>query len=207
MLNDPKEAIFALSKNLTSLNIYSLILFGSVAKGTFRQDSDIDILVLLDTEIIPTPEEEKKVMNVIFDIESKFDVHVQVIISNKNFVKLDKFFVQHVLNEGTVLYSKSPQLKIQDLSLKPYVLINFIEKNLSPAKRMQLKRILYGYRSFKKIGKKKYTSYSKGLLEKINGIRIRSGVIFVSSGYLDKILPLLDKFKVSHYEHNVWMYA
>ena len=207
MIKHHKDAVFSLAQGLSSLDVYSVVLFGSVAKGTSTEESDIDILVLLNTEISPTKEEEEEVFKIVFGVESKFNVHIEIIISNKNLIKLDKFFVQHVLNEGVVLYAKTPEIKIQDLALKPYVLISFFEKKLKQSKKMLFRRALYCYQSYKIIGKKKYISKSEGLLIKIHGIKVRSGVVLISSSHLDKLLSFLDKFRLPHYEHDLWMHA
>ncbi|MBI3018583.1 MAG: nucleotidyltransferase domain-containing protein [Deltaproteobacteria bacterium] len=145
MFKHHKEAVFALAKELSSLDIYSVILFGSVAKGTATEKSDLDILVLLNTETLPTKAQEEEVFKIVFTIESKFDVHIEILISNKNLGKLDKFFAQHILSDG--------------------------------------------------------------LLSNIQGIKVRSGVILISSSHLDTLISFLNKFHLPHYEHNLWMHA
>ncbi len=49
-----------------------LYLFGSVARGDFGPESDIDVLVLFDGQL--TREVEKEVMDAVFDIELDDDV-------------------------------------------------------------------------------------------------------------------------------------
>ena len=45
-----------------------LVLFGSYARGDYRNDSDIDILVLVNKDEI-TREEEKRIIYALYDIE------------------------------------------------------------------------------------------------------------------------------------------
>lgn len=47
-----------------------IILYGSYARGDYRSDSDIDILVLLDKENI-SYEDEKKIAYTLYDLEFK----------------------------------------------------------------------------------------------------------------------------------------
>ena len=46
----------------------TVILYGSYARGEEREDSDIDLLVLLDKEVI-TLEEDRKIRYPLYDIE------------------------------------------------------------------------------------------------------------------------------------------
>jgi predicted nucleotidyltransferase len=44
------EIISKIVQSLIGLNIYKIILFGSYANGTATEDSDIDLVVILDTD-------------------------------------------------------------------------------------------------------------------------------------------------------------
>ncbi len=57
-----KDSIYASSPNAT------VILYGSQARGDFKEDSDLDILILLDQDKI-TREDEKKIKYPLYDIE------------------------------------------------------------------------------------------------------------------------------------------
>jgi predicted nucleotidyltransferase len=45
-----------------------IILYGSYARGDYRSDSDMDILILLDKEII-NRDDEKKISDPLYDLE------------------------------------------------------------------------------------------------------------------------------------------
>ena len=50
-------------KNLMTVNPYKLVLFGSVSEGAAQNDSDIDLLVILDSDEIASNYEEKCATN------------------------------------------------------------------------------------------------------------------------------------------------
>lgn len=79
--------------------IKSIILFGSVARGTDRPDSDIDLLVVIDQEDFQL---RRDLIGMTFDIllDTGQDISVKV-ISVEDFLVHQKFsFIQEVLSEG-----------------------------------------------------------------------------------------------------------
>jgi predicted nucleotidyltransferase len=82
-----------------------LILYGSYARGDYREDSDVDLLVLIDKDKV-TRSDEKRIKYPLYDIE--FDTGT--IISPLIFAKKDwetrhriTPFYENVLREGRVL--------------------------------------------------------------------------------------------------------
>lgn len=79
--------------------IKNIILFGSVARGTDRSDSDIDLLIVIDLEDFQL---RRDLIGMTFDILLKtgWDISVKV-ISEKDLLAHQKFsFIQEVLSEG-----------------------------------------------------------------------------------------------------------
>lgn len=60
-----------------------IILYGSKARGDFDEESDIDLLILLDSPVTSKLEEE--ITHVTYDIELKYDVVFGKIVENKDF--------------------------------------------------------------------------------------------------------------------------
>lgn len=60
----------------------TLYVFGSVARGDFYPESDIDVLILFDGDL--TREVEKKILDVSFHIELDKDVVYGLMIESKN---------------------------------------------------------------------------------------------------------------------------
>ncbi|NOX85388.1 MAG: nucleotidyltransferase domain-containing protein [Chlorobi bacterium] len=83
----------------------TIILYGSHARGDQRNDSDIDILILLDKESV-TREDEKRVKYPLYEIEFETGQIISPIVLSKNEWetrhKITPFY-ENVIKEGIVL--------------------------------------------------------------------------------------------------------
>jgi uncharacterized protein len=102
-----KEYILNLIKTSVSFTEPSavLILYGSFARGDYREDSDVDLLVLVNKDEI-TREDEKRIKYPLYDIEFE----TGTIISPLVFSRLDwetrhriTPFYENVAREGKIL--------------------------------------------------------------------------------------------------------
>ena len=60
-----------------------IILYGSKARGNFDEESDIDLLVLVSSQVTSKLEEE--IFHISYDIELKYDIVFGEIVENKHF--------------------------------------------------------------------------------------------------------------------------
>lgn len=88
-----------------------IILFGSYAYGNPTPDSDLDILVISNDDILPNSFEEKskiylKIVRLIDGFRSKIpiDLIVHTKPMHELFTKKNSLFSQEVQNSGIVLY-------------------------------------------------------------------------------------------------------
>lgn len=99
------EFVIECKKKLGS-RLKRVILYGSYARGDYNNSSDIDILVLTDYE----PEEFyavlKKISNITYDIELKYDVILTPLINNlynfNNSLESIPFYT-NIQKEGVIL--------------------------------------------------------------------------------------------------------
>ncbi len=104
--NTEIQAINELKKRVLSLYPDAeIILFGSKARGDYSKDSDIDILILLDTEV--NSKLEEKIIGDIYDIELKYELLFGLLILNKNYwykdYKGNPFLRENIVREGMMI--------------------------------------------------------------------------------------------------------
>ena len=89
------------AKKMKSDKIKLMVLFGSVARGDYRPDSDIDILVVSDYHNEIWPEISQIIGNTVFENGELLSVHVMP----ENIFKetKDYSFLTNVLKEGIIL--------------------------------------------------------------------------------------------------------
>lgn len=78
-------------------NVIAIILFGSYAKGTQREDSDIDIAIITDDIKTDKFDEEVKLMQLRNDIDYRIEPHI---ISVADFENDETPFVVEVKKTG-----------------------------------------------------------------------------------------------------------
>lgn len=83
----------------------TVILFGSYARGDYREDSDIDILVLIDKDKV-TFEDDKRIGYPIYHISLNYDILITpLIFSRKAWETRHRIspFYKNVTREGIIL--------------------------------------------------------------------------------------------------------
>jgi len=106
------DIISKIVQSLIGLNIYKIILFGSYARGTATEDSDIDLLVVLDTEEFAKTFKDRMarnltVSNALLDINREFAMDI-IVYSQGEFEYLEKKesdFIKEIKNTGVEIYA------------------------------------------------------------------------------------------------------
>lgn len=202
-----KDLVFEFVKLVSDFDtVLSVILYGSVAKGTADKRSDIDFIVIFDTpKDVGKMREKGMISQIALDLEKKYDKNIQIVFTNKKFDRLDNYFVEQVFREGIILFGKVPQVDVKKLRLEPYSIIHYSLKNLSHQDKMRVKRALYGSKTVRKYKRKTYTSIKKGLVEELNADRIGIASILVSKKKSGLIKEVLDRFNAKYKEVEVWL--
>lgn len=191
-----KEPVFEFVKRITDFdNVKYIFLFGSVARETADKRSDIDICVIINDN------NRKRISETALDLEKAYNKNIQVVIS-KNFEGLDDYFIKQLMNEGILLYGKTPIIKLKNLKCEEYVLFSYSLENLKHSEKMKLKRILYGYNTIKRSDKKTYKSFYQGLIKEMGGFSPGKGCLLIpinNSKYIENIFKE-NKIKYSKVE-------
>ena len=179
-----------------SAKISRIILFGSVARCTFDEESDIDLFIDTKEDL----ESEIKRTLYLFqnsDIQKKWDLKG---IKNDLSIKtgdLDKWKLKRdIITDGIILYSKFKEIPE---NAEYYLLITPSFKKFSKSQKVKIWRNLYGYKQ--KVGKKVYKT--EGLLKKLNGKRVENGII-VKMSNKKHIVDFLNKKRVNYTVNEVW---
>ncbi len=94
-------------KKLYGTHLCKVILYGSYARGDFKEDSDIDIMILLDlSELeIKTYGQELSYMTYDFNLDNDLDIK-PIAKSEKHFKKwiMNYPFYHNIEKEGVILY-------------------------------------------------------------------------------------------------------
>lgn len=101
-------------ESLKVIDPYKIIIFGSVANGTDKMFSDIDIAVIINKENVPKNYDEKLenklfVRNAILDLS--FEIPIDLLVyTKKEFDRLkntNKPFFSEITEKGKILYEKA----------------------------------------------------------------------------------------------------
>ena len=82
-----------------------VVLFGSYAQGTAKQDSDIDLLVVAETAL-PPPERYGAVRRLVADFPAAFDIIVKTPEEYARWRSVVNHIVYFADKYGTVLYER-----------------------------------------------------------------------------------------------------
>jgi predicted nucleotidyltransferase len=105
------EIITQINLSLHHLNVSRIILFGSYAKGTQSDDSDIDLLVVTNDNFIFESFAQKmeiklKIANALSPLRkfADLDLIVHTKPMYEKFIRLNSGFKKEILSSGAVIY-------------------------------------------------------------------------------------------------------
>lgn len=103
-----------LVKQLKTHDPLTIILFGSFSKGNYNEDSDIDLLVVLDSDLLPRTYEEKMMMKASLRksiIEINRQIAIDLLVYTKREMEIlrseDNAFLDEISKTGRVMYEKA----------------------------------------------------------------------------------------------------
>ena len=185
--------------------IKEVILFGSVAKGTFDKKSDIDLFFNIKEK-----KDEKEIEEKLKSILKSFEVKSEKTWALKN-IKLPISFIagnledktwknikEEIISSGIVLYG---EYKENPEGLNHNYLFYYSLSNLHRKNKMKFIRIMFGY-SLKK-GSSNYEQ--EGLLKQIKGLKLGSNAILIPSYEILKIKKVFNDFKINYKIIEAWL--
>jgi predicted nucleotidyltransferase len=114
----PADVISKIVLSLMGLNIYKIILFGSYARGTATKDSDIDLVVILDSDEMSQLFKDRMarrrpVSRSLLEINRQYSMDIIVYTKAEfNYLKnREDFFVQEIEETGKKIYGKPYKIR------------------------------------------------------------------------------------------------
>ncbi len=188
-----------LLKSEMANEIKKIILFGSVARGDFDSESDIDIFI--DTEKEKAVENAAKKRLKAFEKSEIFEKWMLKGLKNPLSIKagtLEKWDIyRSVISSGILLYGKFEEMPE---GAKYYSMFVLDFGRMDRKKKIKLWRKLYGYKQ--KVGGK--TFVSKGLLEELSGKKIERSVIAVPAENKSSIIEFIRKNGITYKVIELW---
>jgi len=91
---------------VSAFHPHKIILFGSYAKGNAREDSDIDLLVIMDSDERPA-RRNMRVSEIAHVPFLPMDILVRTPDEIKQRLEINDFFIIEILESGRVLYEQN----------------------------------------------------------------------------------------------------
>ncbi len=184
-----------LEKKEVQENLNKIVLFGSVARGNFDRESDVDLFVELKESA-----DVKKIENIIHEVVNRFEVFAEKTWNLRGINLPIKFIAakdndpdwtelkDEIKHYGILLYGKYQEQK------ENYALVTYSLNRLKQNEKMNFLRRLYGYAI-----KKKTKVYTKsGLASTIGAVKTAANQLLVRIETLKEILKVLNEHKVPH---------
>ena len=109
MPNTVHDIVYSFAAQLKRIlgdKLSKVILYGSYARGDFKPNSDIDIMILVKLSDADIKQVENEIYDLAYDIELETGINISPIIKNEqNYIYwLDALpFYQNVENEGMII--------------------------------------------------------------------------------------------------------
>jgi len=190
-------------------NLKFAIVFGSVLTGEFRRKSDVDILLLFDTEHDPEFGVEAKIAQDISGyVATKYDLahSFSLMIANIADDSTDTDFLWEIAKEGIIIWGDPSEVLVSEprRNLTPELLVTYSTQGLSSSDQAALHRALYGYRVEKKVGDKVYVNEKKGLITE-KGRKIGRAVVLIPARLTDQLIEILEARHAPYSIQRIWV--
>ena len=180
--------------------VEAVVAYGSVARGTAREGSDLDLLVL-------APRARHDVLaHELFLLGARHNVTISpYLIERAELADLNPQFAESVARDGIALKGPSLDPTLGELDLRPHYLVTLYLDHLPQKTKVALSRELYGYRSVRPYKRARYESRSEGLLDRVGGRKLGRGTFLVPAKAWPDLEALIRRFDGKRWAFTVWV--
>lgn len=170
--------------------VEAVVLFGSYARGDFDEGSDVDLLLIFQDKFSLEGRWRK-----ITETTAKRHIFVQVVAMTVDELKSSPL-LSVALREGKILFS-TERFSLQGLTnFKPYALVSYDLRSMSPDNKVKFVQALQGRKS----GKYTY----KGILLELGGFKVGRNCLLLPQESVAKLTSFFDKEGVTYFIRHVW---
>lgn len=187
----------------TGFKANDIILFGSVARGDFDRESDVDIFVNVPAGRAKSAQKAVNGAQNEFEIYSRrtwklkgIDLPIKCVVGDLNSKKWSALR-REIISSGISLYGKYKELP---KGMKRFYIFSFSLAKLKHKNRVNAVRKIYGYSAGK--GKKLYKQ--SGILDEVKGEKINPGVIMAPAEGHKRLFEFFKSKRVSFKIREVW---
>ncbi len=182
--------------------VASALVYGSVATGTAREDSDLDLLLVAPARV------HEEIARDLFRIGARHDVTVSpYLVERTELAALDPQFLESVARDGIPIRGDAPDPSLRQLHVEPFQLVTLQLDRLPQGAKVALSRDLYGYRSVRKYKHKTYRSRTAGFVERVGGRKLGRGTFLIPSRAWPELEALLQECGAKRWAFTVWIQA
>ncbi len=179
-------------------DLQAVVLFGSFAREDADRRSDIDLLLVLDRkDLAPVRSDVARIL-------SELRPHREISPTLTNLGDVDATFLRNVFREGRVLFGKL-LLTPEHLALRPRVLIAYDLTGKRAAEKVQVSRLVHGFRSRKTVqGKPRVYEYP-GLKGRRDATLLSRSVLVLRPEDANELTAELDRRKIPYDRREVYL--
>ena len=131
-----------LKQIITDYSVDFVIIFGSLVKGNFREDSDIDIAIHLQRDL-----ELLEIGDIVSRLETKLEKSVDIVILN-NLYKMDPVMAFEIISKGMPIYliNKEKFVEFKYRTFIEYMDTEYLRKLIDRDLKERIKNRKFGIR-------------------------------------------------------------
>jgi predicted nucleotidyltransferase len=212
-----RDIAFRFAQRVSRYDPLYIVLYGSAARETDTQTSDLDFLVVFDTEELDEAV-LREVGHGAASLEAEYDKRLEIVYANSAFEGLDKYYVEKVFSEGILLYARRADVTLNDAPVRAYTIVSFSLDGLTGRERAALCRRLWGKRASSKSSDNPRSgcqgrisiapsSFPHALLTRLKALRLSDEALLVPTDKVGQVEQALTECQVSYVKLDVWLPA